>query len=64
MNINSIIELEDLFQEFPCMVEIGDENYFKTRVIDRRLFDNLISYELLFSPYQEIAEKSSLTILE
>lgn len=64
MNINSRYELEKLFENNSCKIELKEENYSKTRYINQILFDNLVKYELNFEPYIQISKKCSLSSIQ
>jgi len=60
MKLKSISELETLFSDYKSNSEIKLDSFRKTRYIDSRTFDNLVSYELDFAPYNEIAKRCSM----
>ena len=64
MKINLISELENLFKEYPCSFEIGDESFIKFRVVSENIYESFISYELNFWPYVQIAQKCSMSYID
>ncbi|HUC80187.1 MAG TPA: hypothetical protein VMR70_04690 [Flavisolibacter sp.] len=57
MKIKSVQELEMLFTDYPCLAQIANDSFTKTRYVDRMTFEALEKYELDFHPYTDIAKK-------
>lgn len=64
MTISSQQELEKLFANNHCKIELNEDSYSKTRYINQFLFDHLIKYELNFEPYTEIAKRCSMSSIQ
>jgi len=64
VKVNSSDELDKLFAEHKCEVEIEPDSFRKTRYIDSKTYDNLVKYELAFPLYTEIAKSCSMAFFK
>jgi hypothetical protein len=67
MTLNSLAELENLFQDNICKLDLNEESYSKTIYIDQSIFDRLIKFDLNFNPYINIAKgclMTSITVMK
>jgi hypothetical protein len=63
MAINSVKELENLFETHICDAKLDENSYSKTRYIGQNTFNNMVIYHLNFEPYTDIAKRCSMTAL-
>ena len=61
MIINSAEDLENIFRNNICKLDLKEESYSKTIYIDQATFDNLIKFDLNFEPYTDIASSCLMT---
>ena len=57
MKIDTIEQLQQLFNENLSMVELKEDSFKKTIYVDKSIFDSLIKFDLAFEPYINIAKE-------
>jgi hypothetical protein len=57
MKIDTVEQLQELFNENSSIVELKEESYIKTIYVDKSIFDSLVKFDLAFEPYNNVAKE-------